>query len=121
TDPADRPVCATPLPRQGGQRRRRRNRRRTRAICARDDPAAASLATQYRLVPAQSMVRGRAVAESAPSGMHDIGQKQKGIDMNRKAKPESSEIHLQRAYEEPGSDDGYRVLVDHYWPRGRSK
>jgi len=30
-------------------------------------------------------------------------------------------IQLQRAYDEPGEGDGYRVLVDRYWPRGRSK
>jgi len=26
-----------------------------------------------------------------------------------------------RAYDAPGARDGYRVLVDRYWPRGRSK
>ena len=41
--------------------------------------------------------------------------------MSKKSKPESAEIFLQRAYEEPGAEDGYRVLVDHFWPRGRSK
>ena len=30
-------------------------------------------------------------------------------------------IILQRAYDEPTPHDGYRVLVDRYWPRGRSK
>ena len=30
-------------------------------------------------------------------------------------------IRLQRAYEEPTPDDGYRVLVDRIWPRGRTK
>jgi uncharacterized protein YeaO (DUF488 family) len=30
-------------------------------------------------------------------------------------------VRLQRAYDEPGSDDGYRVLVDRVWPRGRTK
>lgn len=30
-------------------------------------------------------------------------------------------IVIQRAYEDPGADDGYRVLVDRVWPRGRSK
>ena len=39
--------------------------------------------------------------------------------MAKRQKP--IEIQLQRAYVEPGLDDGYRVLVDHYWPRGRSK
>ena len=41
--------------------------------------------------------------------------------MSKKSKPEPAEICLQRAYEEPGAEDGYRVLVDHFWPRGRSK
>lgn len=31
------------------------------------------------------------------------------------------DIVLQRAYEEPTPHDGYRVLIDHFWPRGRSK
>jgi uncharacterized protein YeaO (DUF488 family) len=32
-----------------------------------------------------------------------------------------SNVRLQRAYDEPTSDDGYRVLVDRVWPRGRTK
>ncbi len=35
--------------------------------------------------------------------------------------PRAPEIRLVRAYEEPGPDDGYRVLVDRLWPRGRTK
>lgn len=31
------------------------------------------------------------------------------------------DIVIQRAYEDPAPEDGYRVLVDHFWPRGRSK
>lgn len=31
------------------------------------------------------------------------------------------EIKLKRAYDDKGSDDGYRVLVDRLWPRGISK
>ncbi|MGH2446557.1 MAG: DUF488 domain-containing protein [Candidatus Limnocylindria bacterium] len=31
------------------------------------------------------------------------------------------DVRLQRAYEDPGPDDGYRVLVDRVWPRGRTK
>lgn len=31
------------------------------------------------------------------------------------------QIVLQRAYDEPGASDGYRVLVDRHWPRGRRK
>ena len=30
-------------------------------------------------------------------------------------------IVLKRAYEEPRTEDGYRVLVDRLWPRGVSK
>ena len=41
--------------------------------------------------------------------------------MSKQSKSRSPEIRLQRAYEDPGADDGYRVLVDHFWPRGRTK
>lgn len=30
-------------------------------------------------------------------------------------------IAIQRAYDDPTPHDGYRVLVDRFWPRGRSK
>jgi hypothetical protein len=30
-------------------------------------------------------------------------------------------IAIQRAYETAAPTDGYRILVDHFWPRGRSK
>lgn len=30
-------------------------------------------------------------------------------------------IQVKRAYDEPGGDDGYRVLVDRIWPRGLTK
>jgi uncharacterized protein YeaO (DUF488 family) len=30
-------------------------------------------------------------------------------------------VRLRRAYEEPGADDGHRVLVDRVWPRGRTR
>lgn len=30
-------------------------------------------------------------------------------------------ISIKRAYEEVARDDGYRVLVDRVWPRGRSR
>ena len=33
----------------------------------------------------------------------------------------ASNIRLQRAYDEPTQEDGYRVLVDRVWPRGRTK
>ena len=32
-----------------------------------------------------------------------------------------STIRLRRAYDEPTTDDGHRVLVDRVWPRGRTK
>ncbi len=32
-----------------------------------------------------------------------------------------SNLRLQRAYEDPQAGDGYRVLVDRVWPRGRSR
>ena len=35
--------------------------------------------------------------------------------------PPKRRIALQRAWEEPGARDGYRVLVDRFWPRGRSR
>ena len=31
------------------------------------------------------------------------------------------DIRCKRAYEDPATDDGYRVLVDRVWPRGVSK
>lgn len=30
-------------------------------------------------------------------------------------------VHVKRAYDPPGPEDGYRVLVDRLWPRGISK
>jgi uncharacterized protein YeaO (DUF488 family) len=38
-----------------------------------------------------------------------------------KKKTTRSSIAIQRAYDEPTPHDGYRVLVDRFWPRGRSK
>ncbi|HUD55904.1 MAG TPA: DUF488 family protein [Terracidiphilus sp.] len=31
------------------------------------------------------------------------------------------EVLLKRAYEEPGNADGFRILVDRLWPRGKKK
>lgn len=36
-------------------------------------------------------------------------------------KASTRDIVLQRAYDDPTPHDGYRVLVDRFWPRGRSK
>ena len=33
----------------------------------------------------------------------------------------SNNLRLQRAYADPGPEDGHRVLVDRVWPRGRTK
>ncbi|MGF6603913.1 uncharacterized protein YeaO (DUF488 family) [Paraburkholderia sp. GAS448] len=33
----------------------------------------------------------------------------------------SLKIFIRRAYDDPTQEDGYRVLVDRVWPRGRSK
>jgi uncharacterized protein YeaO (DUF488 family) len=30
-------------------------------------------------------------------------------------------VRLQRAYDPPSADDGFRVLVDRVWPRGRTR
>jgi uncharacterized protein YeaO (DUF488 family) len=41
--------------------------------------------------------------------------------VSTKGAPRPRKIGIQRAYEEPTVHDGYRVLVDHFWPRGRSR
>jgi uncharacterized protein YeaO (DUF488 family) len=33
----------------------------------------------------------------------------------------ASHVRLQRAYDEAAADDGFRVLVDRVWPRGRTR
>ena len=37
----------------------------------------------------------------------------------KRAAPAS--IRIKRAYDEAGSDDGMRILIDRLWPRGLSK
>lgn len=41
--------------------------------------------------------------------------------MRTARKSAEPDIVIQRAYEDPTPQDGYRVLVDRFWPRGRSK
>jgi uncharacterized protein YeaO (DUF488 family) len=41
--------------------------------------------------------------------------------MPSKKNAEPRVISIQRAYEDAAPADGYRALVDHFWPRGRSK
>jgi uncharacterized protein YeaO (DUF488 family) len=36
-------------------------------------------------------------------------------------RPSGPHVQIRRAYEPPHAGDGYRVLVDRLWPRGRSK
>jgi uncharacterized protein YeaO (DUF488 family) len=31
------------------------------------------------------------------------------------------DVRIKRVYEEPGADDGFRILVDRLWPRGLTK
>jgi uncharacterized protein YeaO (DUF488 family) len=31
------------------------------------------------------------------------------------------DVHVKRIYDPPGPGDGYRVLIDHVWPRGVSR
>jgi len=31
------------------------------------------------------------------------------------------DVRVKRIYDEPATDDGYRVLIDHVWPRGVSR
>jgi uncharacterized protein YeaO (DUF488 family) len=37
------------------------------------------------------------------------------------ARKEASNIRIKRAYDEPGNDDGLRILIDRLWPRGITK
>lgn len=41
--------------------------------------------------------------------------------MNASSAKAPSAIHCKRVYEDPAPGDGYRVLVDHFWPRGVKK
>lgn len=40
---------------------------------------------------------------------------------SKKKRAAKSTVRIKRAYDEPGSDDGLRILVDRLWPRGLSK
>jgi uncharacterized protein YeaO (DUF488 family) len=33
----------------------------------------------------------------------------------------ATDVRAKRAYDEPDAGDGYRILIDHVWPRGISK
>jgi uncharacterized protein YeaO (DUF488 family) len=39
----------------------------------------------------------------------------------KKKRPVKGAIAIKRAYDEPSSDDGLRILIDRLWPRGLSK
>ncbi len=36
------------------------------------------------------------------------------------SEPVTRDVRVKRIYDEPAGDDGYRVLIDHVWPRGVS-
>ena len=36
-------------------------------------------------------------------------------------KDHPADVRIKRVYEPPGPDDGYRVLIDHIWPRGMTR
>jgi uncharacterized protein YeaO (DUF488 family) len=48
---------------------------------------------------------------------NQIMRKQKAKSARRR----KADIRIRRAYDEPGSDDGLRILIDRLWPRGLSK
>jgi len=33
----------------------------------------------------------------------------------------TAHVRVKRIYDQPANDDGYRVLIDHIWPRGVSR
>ena len=39
----------------------------------------------------------------------------------KKKRAAKTTIHVKRAYDDPSSDDGLRILIDRLWPRGLSK
>jgi len=47
-----------------------------------------------------------------------VAARQKAAKKKRAAK---AAIHVKRAYDDPSSDDGLRILIDRLWPRGLSK
>jgi uncharacterized protein YeaO (DUF488 family) len=55
-----------------------------------------------------------------------VGKRKIAKTAAKRAKPaarrrSSAAIRIKRAYDEPGSDDGLRILIDRLWPRGLSK
>jgi len=48
-------------------------------------------------------------------------KKSSGAKPGRKKARGTSNIQIKRAYDDPGSDDGLRILIDRLWPRGLSK
>jgi uncharacterized protein YeaO (DUF488 family) len=62
-------------------------------------------------------MRRAKVAKTA--GAKKAGAKKKAKKAS--ARRRSSAIRIKRAYDEAGSDDGLRILIDRLWPRGLSK
>ena len=64
---------------------------------------------------------GGATWENVAEGLE---QKPQSLGEARRAVTDTaqvSHIRIKRAYDEPGSDDGLRILIDRLWPRGMPK
>ena len=65
--------------------------------------------------------------EEEPDGVNDavVDPSRRPRDQPRRAgdcrRPMSSRVWLRRAYDAPTRNDGYRVLIDRFWPRGTSR
>jgi uncharacterized protein YeaO (DUF488 family) len=50
-----------------------------------------------------------------------VDERRNSRDCKLQERTPQMEVFLKRAYEEPASTDGFRVLVDRLWPRGKKK
>jgi hypothetical protein len=48
-------------------------------------------------------------------------KKSSGAKPRRNKARGASDIQIKRAYDDPGNDDGLRILIDRLWPRGMPK
>jgi uncharacterized protein YeaO (DUF488 family) len=48
-------------------------------------------------------------------------KKSSGAKPGRKKARGAPNVQIKRAYDDPGSDDGLRILIDRLWPRGMPK
>ncbi len=105
-----------------------------RALACLDDAVGVLAVSAFYLTPAlerpadppfvNGVVEVRALLAPAPLKAL-LGRIEDRVpDAHRPASPvrrESAMVRIKRAYEEPATDDGYRVLVDRLWPRGVKK